>query len=76
MRDAGACAVCMQVEKVADADHDSPVCQVLWNDIGNWLGVATENGEVSLWRPNLGGDWNLQAKTACIEQDSDFVMVD
>ncbi|KAK9907678.1 hypothetical protein WJX75_007998 [Coccomyxa subellipsoidea] len=63
-------------KKVATLEHRFPVCQVEWNSIGTWLAVATDAGDVSLWRPNLGGEWSCQSKIEPQDQDVDYVMVE
>lgn len=66
----------LQAEAVAALDHKSHVCQVEWNSVGTWLAVATADGGVSLWRPNLGGEWCCQSKIEPQQQDADYVMVE
>lgn len=64
-----------QAELVAALDPKSHVCQVEWNAVGTWLAVATVEGGVNLWRPNLGGEWCCQSKIEPQQQDADYVMV-
>ncbi|BDA47913.1 probable Nucleoporin SEH1 [Coccomyxa sp. Obi] len=66
----------VQAELVAVLEHTSPVCQVEWNAVGTWLAVATAEGGVNLWRPNLGGEWCCQSKIEPQQQDADYVMVE
>ena len=49
----------MQVEQVARLDHEAPVWQVAWNVLGSTLLVSTDDSCVSLWRPDLTGQWRL-----------------
>ena len=62
--------------------HSRKVCRVSWSALGTWLASVTEDSYVHLWRPNLGGEWQLQSKISPAEPeepnqpDSDFVMVD
>ncbi len=68
----------LQAKKVATLEAQVPVCQVEWNPTGTWLAVATDRGDVSLWRPNLLGEWSCQSKIEPHEQlqDHDYVMVE
>jgi len=65
----------LQVEQKAVLQHDSHVRQVEWNAMGTWLAVATEEGGVSLWRPDLGGDWSCQSRVESQDQDADYIMI-
>lgn len=52
----------LQVERVADLEHEHTVWQLEWNMLGNFLAASTDGGEVCLWRPDFGGEWILQNK--------------
>jgi len=47
----------MEIETVANLEHEAHVFQVGWNMVGNWLAVSTRAGEICMWRPDLAGEW-------------------
>ncbi|KFM28407.1 Nucleoporin seh1-A [Auxenochlorella protothecoides] len=49
----------LEVRRSAVLPHDSPVWQVGWNPLGTWLACSTQRGQVCLWRPDFGGEWQL-----------------
>ena len=66
---------CVQAEVVAELDAGSIVREVRWNGLGSWLAVSTHDGEVQLWRSDLGGSWSRLTRIsgACngLEQQGD-----
>lgn len=47
-----------QAERAAELDAGAAVRGVHWNGLGSWLAVATDEGEVQLWRGSLAGSWS------------------
>lgn len=54
----------LQSRQLVRLQHATPVWQVAWNPLGNWLAASIEGREVCMWRPDLGGEWLLLSRFA------------
>jgi WD40 repeat protein len=45
------------VQRQATLPHSAPVWKVQFNQMGTCLAAATEDNQVTVWRPNFVGEW-------------------
>lgn len=70
------CLSHLQAERAAELDCGSAVRQLLWNGLGSWLAVATDEGEVQLWRGSLAGSWSRLTRIVGSQQNGEAIMAD